>query len=169
MHSQKTIYTTLSEIIVQCSNFKVRINGAAALAVPAERTHYGQYYIDIWAAMLAALQQTNHLSDFNEYNHRDKLLDQLCISISHLLTKCTAHDMPELANALLPHIEIATQNWSRVINRMIPEKAIQLLAASIHLTCLLDKGNVTQEQRRALDTLSSCFVSMTEYDEQMLG
>lgn len=70
------IFPALSDIIVQCSTFKVRINGAAALAVPNARNYHGQYYIEIWMAMLAALQQANHLTDFNEYNHRDKLMDQ---------------------------------------------------------------------------------------------
>lgn len=71
------MFPTLCDIIVQCTNFKVRINGAAALAVPTHRRYYGLYFVQIWTAMLAALQQANHLTDFNEYNHRDKLLDQV--------------------------------------------------------------------------------------------
>lgn len=74
---QTLVFNALCDIIVKCSNFKVRINGVAALAVPVERSHYGHYFIQIWTAMLAALQQSNHLTDFNEYNHRDKLLDQV--------------------------------------------------------------------------------------------
>lgn len=81
---QNPVFTTVGELIVKCSNFKVRINGAAALAVPTQRCHYGQYFIPIWTAMLAALEQANHLTDFNEYNHRDKLLDQVCNPGSHL-------------------------------------------------------------------------------------
>lgn len=154
---QKIIYPTLADIIVNCGNFKVRINGTIALAVPTERSHYGQYYHDVWAAMLAALQQANHLTDFNEYIHRDKLIDQLCLSISHLITKCTVQDLGKLESTLLPYIDITTEQWLRVMNRMIPEKAALLIDASNHLKSIGEGTQATQEQKRACGTLSSCF------------
>lgn len=55
----------------------MRINGAAALAVPSKRSHYGQFYLNVWNALSVALYQANQLTDFNEYNHRDNLLDQV--------------------------------------------------------------------------------------------
>lgn len=64
---------------MKCVNFKVRINGAAALAVPAERSHYGRFYLSVWSSLSLALYQANNLTDFNEYNHRDNLLDQVRI------------------------------------------------------------------------------------------
>lgn len=72
------IFKTLSDIIMKCVNFKVRINGAAALAVPSQRAHYGRFYLTVWSALSVALYQANQLTDFNEYNHRDNLLDQVC-------------------------------------------------------------------------------------------
>lgn len=185
-HHQKIVFPTLCDVIVQCTNFKVRINGATALAVPTQRQYYGPYFVQIWTAMLAALQQANHLTDFNEYNHRDKLLDQvgsmlntaetlcclilildlqLCISLSHLIQNCTVDDIVELENTLMPYIDTTTQNWSRVINRMVPEKAVSLLATNLHLRELQKRANIPKEQIRALETLSLCFVSVTEYDE----
>lgn len=71
------MFGTLSNIIVKCENFKVRINGAAALAVPSKRPHYGRFYLSVWSALSTALYQANQLTDFNEYNHRDNLLDQV--------------------------------------------------------------------------------------------
>lgn len=62
---------------MKCVNFKVRINGAAALAVPSHRAHYGRFYLNVWSALSVALYQANQLTDFNEYNHRDNLLDQV--------------------------------------------------------------------------------------------
>lgn len=64
---------------MKCVNFKVRINGAAALAVPAKREHYGRFYLNVWSALSVALYQANLLTDFNEYNHRDNLLDQVTV------------------------------------------------------------------------------------------
>lgn len=80
LYLQEWIFTTLSDIIVKCVNFKVRINGAAALAVPTKRAHYGRFYPVVWSALSVALYQANNLTDFNEYNHRDNLLDQVSIS-----------------------------------------------------------------------------------------
>lgn len=71
------VFETLSEIIVNCANFKVRINGANALAVPAKRQHYGKFFLNVWSALSMAIYQANQLTDFNEYNHRDSLLDQV--------------------------------------------------------------------------------------------
>lgn len=71
------MFGTLTEIIVNCANFKVRINGANALAVPAKRIHYGKFYLNVWSALSIALYQANQLTDFSEYNHRDNLLDQV--------------------------------------------------------------------------------------------
>lgn len=76
---QELIFDTLSNIIVKCVNFKVRINGAAALAVPVKREHYGRFYLNVWSALSVALYQANLLTDFNEYNHRDNLLDQVTV------------------------------------------------------------------------------------------
>lgn len=74
---QELVFETLSTIIMKCVNFKVRINGATALAVPSQRAHYGRHYLSVWRALSIALYQANQLTDFNEYNHRDNLLDQV--------------------------------------------------------------------------------------------
>lgn len=74
---QQHVFVTLSRLIIECTNFKVRINGAAALAVPNKRVYYGKHFFEVWRALSTALYQANNLSDFNEYNHRDNLLDQV--------------------------------------------------------------------------------------------
>lgn len=162
---QESVYQTLSDITVKCANFKVRINGAAALAIPSKRIYYNKYYLNVWSGCLTALYQANCLTDFNEYNHRDNLLDQLCITISHLLSLATLDDLSEIENILLQHMDSTKQNWIRVINRMVPEKAASLLAANVYLKNIYSTGNVSSKQKHALHTLLTCFVSITEYDE----
>lgn len=73
----------MCDIIVNCTNFKVRINGATALAVPKTRLHYGKNYNEVWNSLLVGLYQANCLTDYNEYNHRDNLLDQV-IELYHI-------------------------------------------------------------------------------------
>lgn len=50
-------------------------------------------------------------------------------------------------------------NWSRVINRMIPEKATSLIAAAMRLQHLLSEV-VKHDQRKALTILTSTFESI---------
>lgn len=154
----------LCETIVKCPNFKVRINGAIALAIPSKRSFYRDHLTNVWNATLAALYQSNFLTDFNEYNHRDNLMDQLCITISHLITLALAEDLPLLENILMQHLDSTKQNWQRVINRMVPEKAHSLLMANLHLKNLLENETLSGEQKSAVQTMLECFVTATEYE-----
>lgn len=162
-YSQESIYKTLCDIVVNCTNFKVRINGAAALAVPKTRSNYGKHYNDVWNALLVGLYQANCLTDYNEYNHRDNLLDQLCITISHLILLLTPDDLHNVENILLQHHDSTKNNWIRVINRMVPEKSANLLMAHLHLENFSAWNAITPEQSTSLQRLLSCFVSITEY------
>lgn len=74
-------------------------------------------------------------------------------------------DLIELECILLQQFDSNKQNWNRVINRMVPEKAASLLEANLYLKHLSTNGNLTNEQRNAVNTLLSCFVSITEYDD----
>lgn len=74
---QELTFPALSNIIVNCPIFKVRINGATALAIPIERQYYDKYFIEIWAALLCAVEQADHVDNVNEYKHRDNLLEQV--------------------------------------------------------------------------------------------
>lgn len=78
---QNLVFPNLSNLIKNCSNFKVRINAAIALGVPSERQYYGKYFHIIWTALLEALQQSDHMIDYNEYQHRDNLVEQVYILI----------------------------------------------------------------------------------------
>lgn len=65
------------ELVVNCKNFKVRINAALALSSPNERSAYGHFYIPVWTSLLKALENSQNMDDFTEYKHRDNLVDQV--------------------------------------------------------------------------------------------
>lgn len=92
---------------------------------------------------------------------------QLCITISHLIGLASLDDLVDIENVLLQHIDSTKQNWIRVINRMVPEKAASLLAANVHLKNMTTSTQIlhTNEQKNAIHTLLNCFVSITEYDD----
>lgn len=76
----------------------------------------------------------------------------------------SADDMIDLECIILQQFDSNKQNWIRVINRMVPERAASLLEANLHLKNISNNQNLTNEQKNAINTLLSCFVSITEYD-----
>lgn len=160
---QSLVYPSLCNIIINSSNFKVRINGAIALSVPTERKNYGQHFINIWSSFLVALEQADHLTDLSEYKHRDNLIEQICLSLSHFLELSTKDDFILMKNELISSIDLTRNNWTRVTNRVLPERAAPLLSVSLKLKELLENGGLIGEQKSAVQTLSSCFIPLTEY------
>lgn len=71
------ILPSLVNLTTNCPNFKVRTNAVVALASPVMRQHFGQYFHIIWTGLLEALQQSDHMIDYNEYQHRDNLVEQV--------------------------------------------------------------------------------------------
>lgn len=69
------------DLVVNFRNFKVRINAALAFSVPAKRSHYNEYYFPIWKSLLNALDNSQHMEDYNEFKHRDNLVDQVSSTI----------------------------------------------------------------------------------------
>ena len=76
---QNAVFTALSKLVQDVRNFKVRINAALALSVPACRHYYSTYYISLWSALLNGLDNSQNMEDFSEYKHRDNLLDQVTL------------------------------------------------------------------------------------------
>lgn len=65
------------EVVMNFRNFKVRANAALALSKPTSRKIYDSYYYSIWVSLLKALENSETMEDFNEYKHRDQLVDQV--------------------------------------------------------------------------------------------
>lgn len=59
------------------TNFKVRINAAAALSVPTNEQFMQKSFPFIWTSLLEALDRSDEITDFNEYQHRDHLTEQV--------------------------------------------------------------------------------------------
>jgi hypothetical protein len=73
------VFITLTKLVQDVRNFKVRIHAALALSVPSSREHYGSVYIVTWIALLSGLDNSENMEDFSEYKHRDNLLDQVLL------------------------------------------------------------------------------------------
>ena len=71
------MFNTLTKLVQDVRNFKVRIHAALALSVPSSREQYGSFYSMSWIALLNGLDNSENMEDFSEYKHRDNLLDQV--------------------------------------------------------------------------------------------
>lgn len=159
---QESVFNGLCSIIEKSPNFKVRTNACLALTTPQNRKDYEKYFWTIWNCLLVALEQSNNLTDFNEYKHRDTLQDQLCTAICHLLSLATIEDVAQMKNYLFPLIDVTKQNWDRAINRSPPEYHNQVINAcnsikSLELNCK------NSEQKNSISIILSCFQSVENF------
>lgn len=156
---QELVFPALCSIIEVSPNFKVRINACAAFTIPS-RENFGGHFIKVWSCLLAALEQSNNLTDFNEYKHRDTLQDQLCLSICHVISIATADDLVQMKNEVFPLIDITKQNWNRVWNRWLPECQGKIITASNNLRSITCR---TSEQKNSVEILISCFLPVEQF------
>ena len=150
---QELVFPSLCNTIRSSPNFKVRINASIAFTIPS-RENFSTFFLEIWSCLLVSLEQSNNLTDFNEYKHRDTLQDQLCSSICHLISVATADDVVQMKNEVFPLIDITKQNWNRVFNRWLPECQGKILSAAEKLKSIACKSS---EQKNSVEILVSCF------------
>lgn len=55
----------------------MRINAVVALRAPAHRVQYGDSYVPLWRGVMAAMENAANVDDFNEYKHKDNLIEQV--------------------------------------------------------------------------------------------
>ncbi|KAL8621513.1 hypothetical protein ACOMHN_026185 [Nucella lapillus] len=97
-----SVLTTLAQVVKDCKNFKVRINAALALSLPAHRQHYGDaaHYILVWTSLLDSLRTAQDITDFAEFRYKDSLTEQVCQAALHMLSLSESDDICGLLPAL---------------------------------------------------------------------
>lgn len=159
------VLTALCGLIEGSANFKVRTAAVIAVAVPRERRWYGGHFEGVWRVLVGALEQAGNLIDFNEYKHRDALLDQLCTSIAHCVLLAEERDWAGMRGAVVPLFEVVKGNWFRVVNRILPEQGAYLISAASRLREMVEgERRLTGEVREAVKVLSECFKPPVEYE-----
>ena len=95
-------FSALCQVVTSCKNFKVRIKSAAALAVPASRSCYGdtKRFSCVWHSLATALENSQDTNDFLEYRYSASLRHTLSQALLHLLAVSQAQDMPDLGASL---------------------------------------------------------------------
>ncbi|KAM4726501.1 HEAT repeat-containing protein 6 isoform 2-T2 [Anableps anableps] len=95
-------FSALCHVVTSCENFKVRIKSAAALAVPAQRSCYGDTmrFSCVWRSLATALENSEDAVDFLEYRYSASLRHTLSEALLHLLSLSELQDMAELSASL---------------------------------------------------------------------
>lgn len=150
-HLAGILFPALSQLIVQHANFKVRINATAVLLQLEQRQDLGNHFALVWRSILEALERSNALDSFEEYNHRDALQQQLCLAIAKLLALAKAADLPGMREALEEdRLEAVRSTWRRVAYRIVPEQSAPLFTCIPLLEQRLQAETVLPQQRSSL-------------------
>lgn len=145
------LFPALIQLVVQHANFKVRINATGVLLQVELRQDFGAHFPQVWRSLLDALERSNALDNFEEYNHRDALQQQICLAMAHLLKLAKASDLSAMREALEEdRLDEVRGTWRRVAFRIVPEQSAPLFTCSPLLEQRLQADATTPQQRSAL-------------------
>lgn len=112
------VLLALSVVAKECKNFKVRINAAAALAVPIQAESYDDCPMaTIVGNLLVGLDNIQASMDFVEYQHRDNLVEQLCTSVCHLIGLLRPSDVDSVSSVVEAYVELLRCHLGRCVER----------------------------------------------------
>ncbi|GBP30966.1 HEAT repeat-containing protein 6 [Eumeta japonica] len=155
---QKRVFFSLCDLVEGCKILKVRITAATALRAPRTRDQYAEWFTQIWRSIMAAMEAAANFDDFNEYKHKDNLIEQLCVTLSHLCCLLKPSDLPDILDPLSFHYECGKGLFTQLPHKLPPENAscLKILEAAKHVTMNLTAINNTQ--RQCLGMLQEMFI-----------
>ncbi|KAH8420127.1 hypothetical protein KR009_006126, partial [Drosophila setifemur] len=157
-HLAGILFPALCQLIVQHGNFKVRINATGVLLQVEQRQDLGSHFPLVWRSLLEALERSNALDSYEEYNHRDALQQHLCLAMARLLSLAKSSDLPALREALeADRLEEVRGTWRRVAFRIVPEQSAPLFTCSP----LLEQRLQQEASQFPVQRASLAFISET--------
>lgn len=141
-----TLIEALLPIIGDFPNFKVRINGALALACVPSRTLFGSLYVDSCVAVVRSLESArSDVEEADEIQHKLDLVDQLCLTFAHLVSLVDGKDLKELDRIMGDYADLMTESMRSVALRISPEKASAFIETQRHLQAISGEGHVCKD------------------------
>uniref|UniRef100_A0A023FFS6 HEAT repeat-containing protein 6 n=1 Tax=Amblyomma cajennense TaxID=34607 RepID=A0A023FFS6_AMBCJ len=148
-----SVFAALLSSLNTCSNFKVRIQAASALAVPKERDIYGRVMQTVWSGTLTALEGTKQQVDYRELQHQEQLREQLCATICHLLSLAKPEDLPEMGRAALEYEQNISVAFKRVQTKSSLLEPLQKSRDNVARIFQVLSDNSTAKVLKLLDNL----------------
>ena len=96
------LFTTLTDVMRQCKNFKVRINATLALSTCSVRACYGVHFISVWAGAVESLIEPMSMTGSQQV-YIAKLRSALLVLLCHLTR---LHIKDERAEMRVPKVNI---------------------------------------------------------------
>ncbi|KAK2579621.1 hypothetical protein KPH14_011551 [Odynerus spinipes] len=157
---QEQVFPALCNLVCHSPNFKVRTNAAWALY---SCKSYGKYTPTLWKSIVLAFENCQHVPSYVEYSHRDTLVQQLCLTLSHLAADTKVSELQNVWTEIGDHIENISNYIKKFQENILPEKVGNLIEAKAHLEKCVKSAKSSQEQRIAT-TLANLFDRTSHYD-----
>ncbi|KAI4481872.1 hypothetical protein M0804_009393 [Polistes exclamans] len=157
---QEQVFPALCNLICHSPNFKVRTNAAWALY---SCNSYGKYTPTLWKSIVLAFENCQHVPSYVEYSHRDTLVQQLCLTLSHLAAHTKVTELQNVWEEIGDHIESISNYIKKFQENILPEKVGNLIEAKAHLEKCVKTAKSLQEQQIA-STLANLFDRTSHYD-----
>ncbi|XP_033102281.1 HEAT repeat-containing protein 6-like [Anneissia japonica] len=163
------LYKAISNIILDCKNFKVRINGALALCSPMTRHCYGnqKQFTDLVTCVVEGLEKSGKVEAASELKYRETLTHQLCQTLCHLCSFLQIDDIRVLEQVWKAN-EVSLETFMCKYKKsiQIPEgndiKGAYIQRAQNHLDGLLESCPADASHRSSIQWLNKQFSTEDE-------
>ncbi|XP_003705551.3 HEAT repeat-containing protein 6 [Megachile rotundata] len=154
------VFPALCSLICDSPNFKVRTNAAWALY---SCNSYGKYTVTLWKSITLAFENSQHVPSYIEYPHRDALIQQLCLTLSHVAACTEVPDLLNLWTEIGEYVHDISNYIKQFQETIVPEKVGDLIKAQSQLEKYIKSAPSSEEQKIA-QTLASIFERTKRYD-----
>ncbi|CAK9829766.1 HEAT repeat-containing protein 6 [Anthophora retusa] len=157
---QDQVFPALCNLICNSPNFKVRTNASWALY---SCKSYGKYVVTLWKTIILAFENSQHVPSYVEYPHRDALIQQLCLTLSHVAAYTEVSDLQNLWREISEHVDDVSNYMKQFQETIVPEKMGELIKAKSQLEKYVKSASLLEE-RKIAQTLASIFERSKRYD-----
>ncbi|KAH9718799.1 DUF4042 domain-containing protein [Citrus sinensis] len=122
-----SVFSILLLLLRDSSNFKIRIQAAAALAVPSSVSDYGKSFSDVVQGLEHILENlgADHLSAPSSFKYRVALQKQLTSTMLHVLSLASSSDHQPLKDFLVKKSSFL-EEWFKVLCSSLGESTTHL-------------------------------------------
>ncbi|OAD62957.1 HEAT repeat-containing protein 6, partial [Eufriesea mexicana] len=154
------VFPALCTLICDSPNFKVRTNAAWALY---SCNSYGKYIVILWKSLILAFENSQHVPSYIEYPHRDALIQQLCLTLSHVAACTEVSDLQNLWIEISEHVDDVSNYVKQFQEIIVPEKMGNLIKAKSQLEKYVKIAPLLEE-RKIAQSLANIFERTKRYD-----
>ncbi|XP_050535616.1 uncharacterized protein LOC126902414 isoform X2 [Daktulosphaira vitifoliae] len=154
---KNNIFNTLSILLINCSNFKVRQLACSSLTF-SQRELYGTNFIKMWHRIFDAFENAQNLPHVCEYKHKQKLTNQLCETFCNLCRLLEPMDIGNLTDLLNSRLYLVQEEMNKYCNSLeIPNFSEKLVVTHNNLQYLLKCTQLNYKQKEAVQNLLNIF------------